>query len=401
MCSLSSNNNYSTQCASSNNENIKIIDKHIIEKGQNDIEITYPQFCGLSGEQETAINLLIKNNIYEIVKKNKEGLYDGYNLLLLLDYKITHLSDGFISICYSGYWSPLNSGRGYSDEIYTINIDTAEAKIVNKKDIFKDEDQIFKLLMQDKFDSITEKEGIRYLFSFLVNTFQSSDPKDGLDSPNLKYYIDGEKLIFAVSDISDVYEYSIEINKVKDFLYRDILKKIQMEELFGNVPDKQAYFEITPRIVDEEKQIYTYDYVIYNKDGYVIKKGTHYGKSPSITFIADNLLEIQESAGTGIYFCTYCDINDGRISKVYTSPLATGYGKIAYSKGVNDPYTLIVSDIFDEQKYYEEFKLNDIADVLSPFEEVRFTDKNTLLIKYKLSRDHGEKTVTLNLMSAN
>lgn len=152
--------------------------------------------------------------------------------MLVLDYKITHFSDGFISICYSGYWSLLNSGRGYTDELYTINIDTAKGKMVNKGDIFKDKDQIFDLLMQDKFNSITEKEGIkgRYLFSFLGNTFHSFDSKDGLDSPNLKYYIDGKKLVFVLIDTSGDYEYSIEINKVKDFLYRDIFKKIQIEE---------------------------------------------------------------------------------------------------------------------------------------------------------------------------
>lgn len=161
--------------------------------------------------------------------------------------------------------------------------------------------------------------------------------------------------------------------------------------------DRQICYNITPRIIDEGRQIYTYDYIIYHKNGNIIKKDTHYGSPPVITNIGDNILEILERAGTDIFFCTYIDINNDRISKVYETPLGTGFGQIVFSKGVYNPYILIVSDIFDEEKRYEEFKIKDIADVLSPFDEVRFLDKNTLLIKYELNGENGEKTVVLNL----
>lgn len=224
---------YSSDIASKYDKNVKIKSIPININDQDNISIIYPEINGLNKREEKLINALIKNNIYEIVVRKEEDMYEGYNLLFSLDYKIAHISDEFISICYTGYSSPLNSGRGYTDEFYTINIDAAQGKIVDKKDAFKDENQIFNLLMQDKFESITEKEGIKgkYLFSDLVNDFHLIEPKEGLESPDLKYFIDGNNLVFAVLDTSGVYEYTIEISKIKNFFNSDILDKIQMKEL--------------------------------------------------------------------------------------------------------------------------------------------------------------------------
>lgn len=207
---------------------IEIITKEISETGKNDIEVNYPEFHGLSNGQDTVVNILIRDDICGLVRQDKKSMYEAYNLLLHLDYEVKHLNNEFISIYYSGTWGALNSGRGYHDYFHAINIDIKQAKIVTKNDIFNNKTEIFKMLMQDKFDSITTTDGIKgaYPFSFFVNEIGWVDPDKGLDPPAFEYYIDGDNLVIAYTD-GDSHEYSIAIDKVDKYLNEDILKLIR------------------------------------------------------------------------------------------------------------------------------------------------------------------------------
>lgn len=224
------NQSIDSRAEDTTSKDIEIITEELSEAGQNDIEVNYPEFHGLSNGQDTVVNLLIRDDICGLVRQNKNSMYEAYNLLLYLDYEVKHLNHEFISIYYSGTWGALNSGRGYHDYFHAINIDIKHAKIVTKNDIFNNKTEIFKMLMQDKFDSITTTDGIKgaYPFSFFVNEIGWVDPDQGLDPPAFEYYIDGDNLVIAYAE-GDSHEYSIAIDKVSKYLNEDILKLIRGE----------------------------------------------------------------------------------------------------------------------------------------------------------------------------
>ena len=63
-------------------KSVVIEEEHIIEKNENDIEITYPVILGL--ENSDKVNDLIKSHIYGIVENHKRTIYKSYDVLLFL-----------------------------------------------------------------------------------------------------------------------------------------------------------------------------------------------------------------------------------------------------------------------------------------------------------------------------
>lgn len=224
-----SQHRYPASSLSMSAPNINIADQLIIDKNQNDIEVNYPEFNGLNNGQDAVVNALIKDNIYETVSRLRDSMYEGYHLFMSLDFEVKHLSDNFISICYTGWKGALTAGRGYTDCLYTLNIDVKQGKIVSKDDIFSNKKQIYELLTNNKFESITTIDGVKggYPFSFFANEIDFIDSKEGIDSPNFKYYINGNNLVIVFSESNGYHEYSIEINKVKKYINEDVLKLIQ------------------------------------------------------------------------------------------------------------------------------------------------------------------------------
>lgn len=201
-------------------EPIVILDRHIVEINENHIEISYPMALGI--ENKDRVNEIIRNYIYEMVERDRAGIYEMYGLLLILDYKIEFLNDKFISIKYEGSFGAIgNAGRGYIRLIYTLNIDMQEGKIINKEDIIKNEKEIFELLMQDRFEIIG---GTVDMPPF--SSTQAIRKNEGMKASNLDYYINEGKFIIVQGAYSAHAKCSIDLDEVKEYLDEDIVEKI-------------------------------------------------------------------------------------------------------------------------------------------------------------------------------
>ena len=111
----------------------------------------------------------------------------------------------------------------------SILIQTKQKKI-EISDIVKDEDAVYNLLATDQFESITSWEGVKgnYSFSDPNSPFICSIPPD----PGLKggrYYISEDNFVFVVVSGREFYEYAIALDKIREYLNEDILKKIPFE----------------------------------------------------------------------------------------------------------------------------------------------------------------------------
>ena len=161
--------------------------------------------------------------------------------------------------------------------------------------------------------------------------------------------------------------------------------------IIGQVVEEDKYFKIIKQ-ADAE-----YYHIIYNNDKKIVKEGSHYGPSPVINYIDNGTIEIMLQAGTNIFYCTYYDINNDRFSDRYESPIICKYEKVDYLDYNKNPFTLVVRNIYETNKFLKEFILEDISLAVSPIIKAEFLDENTLNIVYMSGQEFKEKSVVLNL----
>lgn len=207
-----------------------ICNKMLIEREPDKIEVMYPSFTGKNKERYEKVNQLIEEDVFSIINIEKESAHrnhPGAPIFAYWEYEIRYLSDSFISIVYTGNGPSMDiSSRCFE----TINIDTNKAKKIEISDIVKDEKAIYNLLETNQFESITSWEGVKgnYSFSGPDSYVGSSIPPD----PGLKrghYYISEDNFVFVIVSGRMYYEYAIALDKIREYLNEDILKKIPFE----------------------------------------------------------------------------------------------------------------------------------------------------------------------------
>lgn len=210
---------YSSQNTSLYGNTIVIINRRIVEKNENDINVSYPMLLG--GDKSEKVNELIKNYIYGVVDEYRGGVYHSYDLFLEFTYEVTFLNENFISIRYDGCCGAIgNAGRGYLFPKDTINIDMEKGKVVNKEDIIKDEDGLFELLIQDRF----EITGGRCHCPICITQTERKD--EGIRAENLYYYINEGKFVIMQTNYHGDTIYSIGLDEVEDYLDEELVEKI-------------------------------------------------------------------------------------------------------------------------------------------------------------------------------
>lgn len=163
-------------------------------------------------------------------------------------------------------------------------------------------------------------------------------------------------------------------------------------DINGQIVEEDKYFKIIKQ-ADAE-----YYYIIYNDDKKIVKEGSHYGPSPVINYIDNDTIEIMLQAGTNMFYCTYYDINNDRFSDQYESPIICEYEKIVYLDYNKNPFTLVVRNIYDTNKFLKEFILEDISLAVSPIIKAEFLNENTLNIVYMTGQEFKEKSLVIDLI---
>ncbi len=138
------------------------------------------------------------------------------------------------------------------------------------------------------------------------------------------------------------------------------------------------------RILDAEKK------VIY--EGRIAKRANY---EPWTKMVDENVVQIRQGAGTGIWYSYYYDRKNYKVSPIYQSPLLTGYGKVVIPKSGR----LAVSDIFDKNVYYKEILFVDYPPVANPvdaFREVKWLGEDKLSVTY-VDVNYARKTAVFDL----
>jgi hypothetical protein len=98
---------------------------------------------------------------------------------------------------------------------------------------------------------------------------------------------------------------------------------------------------------------------------------------PHIKVIDQNVVEIRQGAGTGIWYSYYFDRKNNRVSPIYESPMLAGNGKVVVPKTGK----LAVADILDKNVYYKELLIADYPPM--PIGLTHFRDKMGGVISFR------------------
>lgn len=142
-----------------------------------------------------------------------------------------------------------------------------------------------------------------------------------------------------------------------------------------------------------EKGEKVYKYVVYSEKNKKIYEEKTY-KYPNIKRVNQHIYYVGISAGTSVYLVRYFDLLNERISDVFETPLDIMDNKIIIYNGKKGE--IIVQDIFDKSKYYEEIELKS-SDAVFPIVFARFLSTDTIQVRYMAGNDYEEKTKTFRL----
>ncbi len=147
--------------------------------------------------------------------------------------------------------------------------------------------------------------------------------------------------------------------------------------------EENKYFEVNNKSTEDAQ---LYEYVIYNKDGEVVRK-EEVGREPHVVLLQNGLLEIMTSHGSSAQLYRYYDVTNNVFSSeaFWNRSLVLDDGKIVYMDFDEDNnIVLVIQDIFDKSKYYKEIRRD-----FSPFavpcmvlKTARIVEKENLEITY-------------------
>ena len=140
-----------------------------------------------------------------------------------------------------------------------------------------------------------------------------------------------------------------------------------------------------------------YSYVIYNNKKEIMDSFSSY-KIVEISRIDKNILQKRYGAGNAICYQFY-DTEKNLVSPIYYNIDAVDYGKIVYMTISDEVNKLIVTDLFDDEKYYREYE-RDFSPTAIPSDALKsanFISENKIEICYLKGNDYSETSEVIDL----
>ncbi|MDE6787701.1 MAG: hypothetical protein K2J47_00045 [Ruminococcus sp.] len=136
-----------------------------------------------------------------------------------------------------------------------------------------------------------------------------------------------------------------------------------------------------------------YSYEILDSGQNIVKSGGLYTKEPHISMLNETTVKVSYQAGTGLStrWTFYYDTVNDEFSPEYYSVFGESDGNVVYRSGSS----IIISNIFDQTKYYKEFNKFShlIAEAAEPFIEAEIDDSGDMIkISYLTGDDFEEVT---------
>lgn len=224
---------YSLESKESNSPSVFCVRQEFqLDDEQYDACINYPQLTGMEDkEKEKRLNAMIEKDVMKILEQGASKYSEiQWRFSVSLEYDIKYMDSRIISILYKGCFVPIAPGKGIPAVAMVTTIDMKEESILTLENVVADYNQLYELLMKDKFENITKWDGVagQYKVSreyeFKVSTLLEDLNGDDTD---IEWYIDDEHFVIVILDgMADYNEYAISLQDAKGFLRKKFYKII-------------------------------------------------------------------------------------------------------------------------------------------------------------------------------
>lgn len=111
-------------------------------------------------------------------------------------------------------------------------------------------------------------------------------------------------------------------------------------------------------------------------------------------------LSVQDETGLSTNHAKYYDLKNSKKSKNFDYVLTAKDNFVVYADDRNGEPIIIVQDIFDKDKYYEEYPLENVSPVGADFAvDGHFDEKGNIIITYLSGENCVETDYTIELSS--
>ena len=110
---------------------------------------------------------------------------------------------------------------------------------------------------------------------------------------------------------------------------------------------------------------FTYSYRVVDANGNLLFENENFHREPKITVVAPTVYGLVTQTGTGIStnWAVFCDVQNCKTSEYFYYVLAAKGDYVIYVDLIDLEPVIIVQNIFDKAKYYQEYKLEDPSPV--------------------------------------
>ena len=148
-----------------------------------------------------------------------------------------------------------------------------------------------------------------------------------------------------------------------------------------------------------QKDDSTFDYNVFDTDGEILDSETSV-RPPYFKAIGDYLMQLSVQTGTGIStnYAKYYDLKNSKTSETFNYVLTAKDNYVVCADYRNGKHIIIVQDIFDKEKYYKEYELENVSPVAADFAvEGHFNEKGNINITYLSGENYKETNYTIVL----
>ena len=150
-----------------------------------------------------------------------------------------------------------------------------------------------------------------------------------------------------------------------------------------------------------ENGLFASHYYVYDVNGVTIDEGFHDWRGSFGFTQKDDFLELDYGLGGLFWQRRYYDVSNGRVSRFFSKPLQTHGELVTYftRKGEDEDLVLVVQNMFDPSKYYQEIERNFSFYVITVPSTAEFLeDGKKLRVTYWIKPDNEEVTEIIDLM---
>lgn len=336
-------------------------------------------FCGCSMDYSFDNGKIVDNVQYYFNSKNKtcfaaEYLWDGKSTDIVIQdevdgYKVTELG-GYVG---RGYPTPF--GIQYKD---------------NRDNDTNSDEGTINLLWESE---VPETAVVHYVNFDIkigknVNCLQYTDgfsdyykmDKNNYFKPLVTFSVSPENNDFSVDKMGKIFNVKKGSNNIHDFDYSATHK------LESN--DQSKFY----KLIKNEDQT-SFKYYIFDTEGESLDSGSS-ETAPSLWSLGDYKMQlsVQDGIGSSTNHAKYYDLKNSKKSKTFDYVLTAKDDHVVSADYRKGEHIIIVQDIFDKEKYYKEYKLENVSDVGADFAvDGYFDEEGNIIITY-LSGENCKET---------